>query len=99
MAIERNDRSFSNIFDDIDIHTIPTKYIMGVTIVLNTGETIEIPSEILESMESAEDIVAGIERENIADVGIQINYDAIEHDVTSSMSTVLDDLFNNNNND
>lgn len=94
MAIERNDRSFNNIIDDMDIHTIPTKYIMGVTIVLHSGESIEIPSEILETMESAEDLVAGIERENIADVGIQINYDAIEHDVTSEMSSVLDKLFN-----
>lgn len=96
MAIERNDRSFSNIFDDIDIHTIPTKYIMGVNIILHTGENIEIPAEILDTMESAEDLIAGIDRENIADVGIQINYEAIERDVTSSMSAVLDDLFGEN---
>ena len=95
MAIERNDRSFSTIFDEVDIHTVPTKYILSIIITMTSGEQIEIPADILQSMESADDVIAGIERENISGVDISLDYEAIKTDVTTNMKSVLDDLFDN----
>jgi len=95
MAIERNDRSFSNIFDEIDMHTVPTKYILSILITLVSGEQIEIPADILQSMDSADDVIAGIERESITGVDISLDYEAIKIDVTANMKSVLGELFDN----
>jgi len=93
MAIEQNDRSFSKIFDEIDIQTIPPKYIQAIILTLVGGEKIEISDEMLDSITSAEDVFAGIEREDVMNVDIALDYEAIEYDVSTDVKSVLDGLF------
>tara|TARA_R110002074_G_scaffold110682_4_gene238135 strand:+ start:1540 stop:1833 length:294 start_codon:yes stop_codon:yes gene_type:complete len=93
MAIEQNDRSFSKIFNEVDIQTIPPKYIQAIVLTLSSGEKVEISDVMLDSIESAEDVFAGIEREDVTNVDIALDYEAIEYDVSTDVKSVLDGLF------
>ena len=95
MAIEQNDRSFSKIFEEVDIQTIPPKYIQGIILTLIGGEKIEISEEMLDSIRSPEDIFAGIERQDVLNVDIALDYEAIQYDVSRDVKSVLDRLFEN----
>ena len=65
MAIQQNDRSFSKIFNEVEIQTIPPKYIQAIILTLSSGEKVEISEEMLDSIQSAEDVFAGIAREDV----------------------------------
>jgi hypothetical protein len=93
MAIEQNDRSFSNIFDEIDIQTIPPKYIQAIILTLVGGEQVEISEEMLNNLTTAEDVFAGISRQDVMNVDIALDYEAIQYDVSRDVKIVLDDLF------
>ena len=93
MAIQQNDRSFSKIFNEVEIQTIPPKYIQAIILTLSSGEKVEISEEMLDSIQSAEDVFAGIAREDVVNVDIALDYDAIEHDVSTDVKSVLDGLF------
>jgi len=93
MAIEQNDRSFSKIFDEIDIQTIPPKYIQAIILTLVGGEQVEISEEMLDNITTAEDVFAGIAREDVMNVDIALDYEAIQYDVSRDVKIVLDDLF------
>jgi hypothetical protein len=95
MAIEQNDRSFNKIFEEVDIQTIPPKYIQGIILTLIGGEKIEISEEMLDSIRSPEDIFAGIERQDVLNVDIALDYEAIQYDVSRDVKSVLDRLFEN----
>ena len=89
MAIQQNDRSFSKIFNEVEIQTIPPKYIQAIILTLSSGEKVEISEEMLDSIQSAEDVFAGIAREDVVNVDIALDYDAIEHDVSTDVKSVL----------
>ena len=93
MAIQQNERSFSKIFNEVEIQTIPPKYIQAIILTLSSGEKVEISEEMLDSIQSAEDVFAGIAREDVVNVDIALDYDAIEHDVSTDVKSVLDGLF------
>ena len=60
---------------------------------MSSGEKVEISEEMLDSIQSAEDVFAGIAREDVVNVDIALDYDAIEHDVSTDVKSVLDGLF------
>ena len=41
MSIDRNDRSFDHIFDEIQVHSIPVKYIDRLRVILKDGTEID----------------------------------------------------------
>jgi hypothetical protein len=93
MAIEQNDRSFNKIFEEIDIQTIPPKYIQGIIITLVSGQQITVSEEMLDSIRAPDDIFAGIEKQDVFNVDIALDYDAIQYDVSRDVKSVLDRLF------
>ena len=93
MANEQKDRSFSKIFEEVDIQTIPPKYIQAIILTLASGETVEISDAMLDSIESAEDVFGSIAREDVVNVDIALDYEAIEYDVSTDVKSVLDNLF------
>ena len=77
----------------VEIQPIPPKYIQAIILTLSSGEKVEISEEMLDSIQSAEDVFAGIAREDVVNVDIALDYDAIEHDVSTDVKSVLDGLF------
>ena len=88
MPIERKDRSFDRIFDEVEVHSVPPKYIMAVQIVLLNGDTIEV-----NDFEEAQVIIENLSREEVVDVSISLDYESIKKDVTGEIKTVLDSYF------
>jgi len=95
MAIERKDRSFDRIFDEVSLETIPYDYIKSILLILADGEEVEIFREDLEVLgsNSEEDIITQLARDDVLDIAIQLDYDLIKDDVTKNVSAILETLF------
>ena len=91
MAIERKDRSFDRIFDEVDVHSVPAKYINSVEVILRNGDRIQ-----LQDLDEAADLVNHIDKGEIDDISISLDYESIKEDVTSEIKNVLDALFKDN---
>lgn len=90
MPIERKDRSFDRIFDEVEVHSVPPKYIMAVQIILVNGDSIEV-----NSFDEAQVIIEEIAKAEVADVQISLDYEAIKADVTGEIKNVLGSYFKN----
>ncbi len=95
MAIERKDRSFDRIFDEVSLETIPFDYVKSVILVLMDGSEVELHSEDLAFLgtDSQEDLISKLAREDVIDIAIQLDYDLIKNDVTKNVNAILDTLF------
>ena len=88
MSIERNDRSFDNIFDEIQIHSIPVKYIDRIKVILKDGTEIDTSDP-----EHQKRIIAAVDVGDIHDLQISLDYDAIKKDVTKEIKNTLGGIF------
>lgn len=93
MAIERKDRSFDQIFEEITFEKVPMDYIESITILLTDGSSIKITAEEIANADSEDDILSSVDRDDIADIAIAIDYDGIKQDVGNTVKEVLDGLF------
>lgn len=95
MAIERKDRSFDRIFDEVSLDTIPYQYLKSIMLVLIDGTEVELHREDLEFLGShnEEDLLSKLAREDVVDIAIQLDYDLIKNDVTKNVNAILDTLF------
>jgi hypothetical protein len=95
MAIERKDRSFDRIFDEVSLDTIPIDYLKSIMLVLIDGTEVELHREDLEFLgsNSQEDLISKLAREDVVDIAIQLDYDLIKNDVTKNVNAILDTLF------
>ena len=57
MPIERKDRSFDKIFDEVTLEKIPMDYIKSVRIMLSDGSQIDMSKSELENLNSEHDIL------------------------------------------
>jgi len=88
MPIDRKDRSFDRIFDEVDVHNVPSKFVMMVKIILHSGETIEV-----RDLDEASALIHHISQEEVADVQISLDYDKIKNHVTGEVKSVLSTHF------
>lgn len=88
MPIERKDRSFDRIFNEVDVQSVPSKYIMVVQIILEGGDVIEV-----HDFDDAQMIIEQLDRSQVVDVNISLDYESIKADVTSEIKTVLKNYF------
>lgn len=95
MAIERKDRSFDRIFDEVSLESIPYDYLKSVVLILIDGSEVELHSEDLETFDpqSQEDLISKLAREDVVDIAIRLDYDLIKNDVTKNVNAILDTLF------
>lgn len=90
MAIFRRDRSFSKIFDEVDVETIPVHFIKQVRFIMDDNTEIIIDHEEMQKVDSIEQLILGGSLSgNIVDMQIQLDYDSIEKDVTSNVNKLL----------
>ena len=90
MPIERKDRSFDKIFDEVTLDKIPMDFISSVKITFTDGSNVEIEGIELKNINSEHDILKRFENEGVLDVAIQLDYAGIKQEVQSEVKNVLD---------
>lgn len=93
MAIERKDRSFDKIFDQVTLDRIPMDYVMQIKISLLDGNIVHMDKDQISDIGDEVDIVESLERNDIADVEIQLDYESIKKDVSRKVKKVLNKYF------
>jgi hypothetical protein len=93
MAIERKDRSFDKIFEEVSFERVPMDYVMSIKIYLLDGSVVELDREQLENVTDEAELLADISRENVSDISITLDYDSIKEDVGSTVKDVLGKMF------
>lgn len=93
MAIERKDRSFDKIFDQVTLDRIPMDYVMQIKISLLDGNIVHMDKDQIGDIGDEVDIVESLERNDIADVEIQLDYESIKNDVSRKVKKVLNKHF------
>jgi hypothetical protein len=94
MSIERKDRSFDRILDEVEVHQVPANFIMSVQIVLMDGSTVDVGD-----LDQAQLLIENISREEVADVNISLDYEAIKTHVTGDITRMLDSYFKDDEDD
>jgi hypothetical protein len=93
VPIERKDRSFDKIFDEITLDKIPMDFIHTVKITFTDGSVTEISGIELQNLNSEHDILRRFENEGVVDVAIQLDYPAIKEEVQNEVKGVLEQFF------
>ncbi len=94
MAIERKDRSFDRIFDEVSVDRVPMDYVMSVKVHLQDGTIMELDRSQLDALEEeGGDIFDAIKRDDVADIAISLDYDSIKNDVSATVKTTLAEYF------
>lgn len=96
MAIQRKDRSFDKIFEQVSLEKVPMDYVLSVKIHLLNGHVVEVDREDLINFKDESEFAGGFKREDIADIAISLDYEGIKKDVSSTVTTILDNLFSEN---
>ena len=93
MAIERKDRSFDQIFEEVSFERVPMDYINTLKIHLVDGSVLDVSQEEIREANNEIDLLEGISRDEIADVAITLDYDSIKADVSATVESVLRGFF------
>lgn len=93
MAIERKDRSFDRIFNEVTLEKVPLSYVEKIMITTIDGNVITVDGPEVQSMTSESDIFNAIGSDDIADIAIALDYDSIKADISKEVNIVLGTLF------
>lgn len=93
MAIERKDRSFDQIFEEVSFERVPMDYINTLKIHLVDGSVLDVTQDEIREADTELDLLEGISRDEIADVAITLDYDSIKADVSATVESVLRGFF------
>ena len=93
MPIERKDRSFDKIFDEVTLEKIPMDYIKSVRIMLSDGSQIDMSKSELENLNSEHDILRRFENDGVLDVANTLDYQSIKEDVGADVKSLLNGFF------
>lgn len=93
MAIERKDRSFDHIFEEVSFERVPMDYVETLKIHMVDGTVVDFTQEDISKADNEMDLLDGISREDINDVAITLDYESIKQDVSDTVRSVLDSFF------
>jgi hypothetical protein len=95
MPIERKDRSFDLIFDQVSMDHIPAKYIKEIAVDLGTGERITLSKDdlLMIKNKSADDIIAALTVDSMSNISLKLDYSAIKSDVLRGVTGFLGQHF------
>lgn len=89
MAIERKDRSFELIFDQVSMDNVPADYILEIKITLTDGSDIILSKEELYKIEGGQNILASVMHDDVENVSVKLDYEAIKVDVLGGVKGYL----------
>ncbi len=96
MPIERKDRSFDLIFDQVSMDVMPAEYIIEIYLSLIDGSKLTITRDELSMIEGgSSNVMSAIAREDLMDVQVKLDYEAIKRDVVTGVGDYLGKYFNN----
>jgi hypothetical protein len=89
MPIEKNDRSFDKIFDEVDLINVPSKYILSVLVTFTSNESLEF-----ESLEHATSVIQSLDDSiGVLDISVKLDHDTIRDEVTTEIKNKLGQFF------
>ena len=91
MPIERKDRSFDLIFDQVSMDHIPAEYIKEIMVDLKSGERITLTKDelLLIKNKSADDIITALTVDTMSNISLKLDYSAIKSDVLRGVTGFL----------
>lgn len=92
MAIYRRDRHFQNMMSEIEVETIPLRFVRNVNCVLHDGTTVVLGQSDFDEdcKEDLESMIKDLEFfEAISDLRISIDFDKVEADVSEHVTQIL----------
>lgn len=104
MAIYHRERHFQSIINDLDVETIPIRFIKDVTCDLRDGTTVVLQQEDLKgkslTSRNIEAIVKDLDFfDMLEDLKIRIDFEKVEVDVVREVSDLLDQKDQNDQSD
>ena len=97
MPIERKDRSFDLIFDQVTMDQVPADYIDEVHIHLLSGETVTLTKEDLlllrNKPDTKDDVISTLIRDDMSEISLKLDYEDIKSDVLSGVTNFLGKYF------
>jgi len=94
MPIERKDRSFDLIFEQVSMDTIPAEYIVEVNLTMVDGSIITLTTDDLMMMEGgSHDALGALQRDDLMDVAVKLDFESIKEDVMSGVGDYLGKYF------
>ena len=91
MPIERKDRSFDLIFDQVSMDHVPAEYIKEVRVDLSTGERITLTKDHLQMLKnkSADEIIKAVTVGTMSHISLNLDSTAIKSDVIRGVTGFL----------
>ncbi len=94
MPIERKDRSFDIIFDQVSLDHVPAEYILEIIIELIDGKQVTMTKDDLVRIEKdGKDIFNTIIKEDIKDIQVKIDFELVKSDVLNGVGGFLGKYF------
>jgi hypothetical protein len=93
MSIERKDRSFDKIFEEVTFDRIPMDYVLYVKIHLKDGTIMTVSSEDLSTSSTEIDILGDISRDDVLDISFSLDFESIKEDIGLTVDDVFEKMF------
>lgn len=91
MAIIRKSREFSKIMEDVEVLTIPIKFIKKLTILLENDKELYFNGEDLQSLDNLETLLNKASfSDEITDMRVELDFSALEKTITRQVKILLD---------
>jgi|TARA_R110000851_G_scaffold87199_2_gene189997 hypothetical protein len=91
MPIERKDRSFDLIFDQVSMDHVPAEYIREILVELGTGERLTLTKDdlLMIKNKTADEIITALSVDNMSNISLKLDYEAIKSDVLRGVTGFL----------
>ncbi len=94
---EGEDKSFEKILNEVEIDSIPTKFINEVHIKLNNGKTVKVGPEFLKQIKSTDQMFTDTDlrqfEDKVIDIDIFLNVDLLKGAVQKNVGKILAKYF------
>lgn len=93
MAIYTRERNFNRIIEDLNVNTIPLKFIKDITCLLTDGKELVLTKAdfIKSKSESLESLIENLGLDSVlADLKIRVDFGKVEEDVKEQVTNLLD---------
>jgi hypothetical protein len=95
MAIERKDRSFDLIFDQVSMDHLPAEYLLEIVITTIDGKIVLTREDIQDIENRGKNIMSEISEQDVLDISVKLDYELIKKDVTDGVGEFLGTYFDN----
>tara|TARA_B000000609_G_C24168100_1_gene348325 strand:- start:1047 stop:1376 length:330 start_codon:yes stop_codon:yes gene_type:complete len=91
------DKIFEQILNEVEIDSIPTKFIHEIHIKLNNGKTVKVGKEFLKQIKTTDDMFSNTDlrqfEDQVVDIEIYLNIDHLKGVVQKNVGKILTKYF------